>query len=135
MPLVSSEILYPEWLANIVVVPKRMANGECVNYSNLNDACLKDMFPLPHIDQIVDATARHELLSFLDAYSGYNQIPMFPPTWQTRLGLKNAEATYQRMMSHIFEPLLGKTMEAYIDNMLVKSNSREDLLAHEHFTL
>ena len=72
------EIQYPEWLSNVMVVPKK--NGKwrvCVDYSNLNDACLKDTFPLPCINQIVDATAGHQLLSFLDAYSSYNQIPMY----------------------------------------------------------
>ena len=50
-----------------------------MDYSGLNDACSKDTFPLPQIDQILDATTGHDLLSFLDAYSSYNQIPMFPP--------------------------------------------------------
>ena len=77
---------------------------------------------------IVDEIASHQLLSFLEAYSGYNQIPMYPHDstdkafiTPTRMccynvmpfGLKNAKATYQRMMSHIFEPMLGKTMEAF----------------------
>ena len=69
------EVKYPTWLANTVVVPKK--NGKwrvCVDYTDLNKACPKDSFPLPHIDQLIDATAGHELLSFLDAYSGYNQI-------------------------------------------------------------
>ena len=119
-----------------MVVPKK--NGKwrvCIDYSNLNDACLKDTFPFPRIDQIVDATAGHQLLSFLKVYSGYNQISMFTPDLEnttfitsTRMYcynvipfvLKNARAPYQRMMSRIFEPLLGKTMEAYIDDMLVK---------------
>ena len=98
-----------------------------VDYSNLNHAFLKDTFPLPQIDQIIDATIRHDQLSFLDAYSGYNQIPMFPPdsantTFIAPKGvyyynimpfdLKNAG---KRMMSCMFEPLLRKTMEVYID--------------------
>ena len=81
----------------------------CVDYTNLNDACLKDTFPLPRIDKIVDATMGHELLSFLDTYSGYNQIPMYlPDAVKTAcitsynmycynvmsFGLKNAGATY-----------------------------------------
>ena len=140
------EIQYPQWLFNIVVVPKK--NGKwsmCVDYSNLNDACLKDTFSLPHIDQIVDATTGHQLLSFLNAYSGYNRIPIYPPDSENMafitptgmycynmmpFGMKNARATYQCMMSRIFEPLLGRTMEAYIDDMLVKSKSREDHIAH-----
>lgn len=50
----------------------------CVDYTNLNRACPKDSFPLPQIDQLVDSPSGHEVLSFLDAYSGYNQIPMHP---------------------------------------------------------
>ena len=50
----------------------------CQDYTDLNKACPKDSFPLPRIDQLVDATAGHELLSFMDAYSGYNQIFMHP---------------------------------------------------------
>ena len=116
-----------------------------MDYTNLNDACFKDTFPLLQINQIVDATVGHEFLSFLNAYSGYNQIPMYPPNepktvcitlydmycYKVMLfGLNNVGATYQRMMSWVFEPLLGKTMEAYIHDILVKSKSRNDHLAH-----
>ena len=128
------EIHYPKWIYNVVVIPKK--NRVCMDYTNLNDAYPNDTFPLPQIDQIVDATASHELLSFLDAYSRYNQIPMYPPdeaktAFITPFGmycykvmsfrLKNVEATYQRMMSRVFEPLLSRTVEAYIDDILVKS--------------
>ena len=66
-------IKYPEWLANVVVVPKKGNKWRvCVDYTNLNDACPKDSFPLPRIDQIVDASAEHGMLSFLDAFSGYH---------------------------------------------------------------
>ena len=117
----------------------------CVDYSFLNDDCLKDTFPLPHIDQIVDATVGHDQLIFRDAYSGYNQIPMFHSNsasmtfiTPTRMYcynvmpfvLKNVRATYQRMMSLMLKPMLGKTMEVYIDDMLVKSESRVNHLAH-----
>ena len=74
------EIKYPEWLANVVVVPKKGGQWRvCVDYTNLNEACPKDSFPLPWIDQIVDASAGHGMLSFLDAFSGYHQIPMYMP--------------------------------------------------------
>ena len=66
---------YPEWLANVVLVKK--ANGKwrvCIDFTDLNKACPKDCFPLPRIDQLVDSTAGHEMLSFMDTYSGYNQI-------------------------------------------------------------
>ena len=66
-------VKYPEWLANVVVVPKKRNKWRvCVDYTDLNDACPKDSFPLPRIDQIVDASTRHDMLSFLDAFSGYH---------------------------------------------------------------
>ena len=93
----------------------------------------------------MEAKADHELLSLLDAYSGFKQILMYPPddlntTFITpygmycymvmSFGLKNVRATYQPMLSRVFEPLLGRTVEAYIDYILVKSKSRNDHLAH-----
>ena len=68
-------VLYPVWIANMVVVPKKGGKWRvCVDYTDLNKACPKDSFPIPQIDQLVDSTARNELLFFMDAYSGYNQI-------------------------------------------------------------
>ena len=140
------EIKYPEWLANVVVVPKKGDKWRvCVDYTDLNDACPKDSFPLPHIDQIVDASTGHGMLSFLGAFSGYHQIPMYPldaekMTFITphglfcynvmSFGLKNAGATYQRLVTKMFRPLLGKTMEVYIDDMLVKSKELPDHATH-----
>ena len=130
------EIQYPKWLSNVVVVPKKNEKWRmCVDYSNLNDDWPKDTFPLLYINQTVNSTSSHQLLSFLNAYSGYNQIPMHPPDMPIGMycynvmpfGLKNVGATSQRMMSRIFEPLLGRTMKSYIDDMLVKSKSWEDL--------
>ena len=69
------EAYYLDWLANVVLVKK--TNGKwrvCTDFTNLNLACPKDSFPLLWIDQLVDATCGHQLLSFMDAYSGYNQI-------------------------------------------------------------
>ncbi|KAL5836643.1 hypothetical protein ACOSQ3_013812 [Xanthoceras sorbifolium] len=73
------EVNYPDWLTNIVVVKKK--NGKwrvCIDFTDLNKACPKDSFPLPYIDMMVEATAGHELLSLMDAFSGYNQILMHP---------------------------------------------------------
>ena len=73
------EVDYPDWLANVVLVKK--ANGKWrlhIDFTDVNRACPKDSFPLPRIDLIVDATAGHELLSFMDAFSGYNHIRMDP---------------------------------------------------------
>ena len=111
----------------------------------MNKACPKDSFPLPHIDMMVDATADHELLNFMDAFSGYNQILMHPEDQEKTFfvtergifcykvmpfGLKNAGATYQRLVNKMFSNYLGKTMEVYIDDMLVKSLSAEQHLDH-----
>ena len=71
------EVYYSDWLANVVMVKK--ANGKwrmCVDFTDLNKACPKDNYPLPLIDQLVDSTAGHKLLSFMDAFSEYNQIRM-----------------------------------------------------------
>ena len=112
----------------------------CMDYTDLNKACPKDTYPLSSIDQLVDNTLGYELLSFLDAYSGYNQIRMYLPnedktTFMTDMsnycyrlmpsGLKNAGATYQRLMDKIFQGLLGRTMEVYVDDMVVKSAKAE----------
>ena len=112
--------------------------GVCVDYTDLNDACPKDSFPLPRIDQIVDASTGHDMLSFLDAFSGYHQIPMHPSDAENTsfitshglycynvmpFGLKNAGTTYQRLVMKMFRPLFGSTMEVYIDDMLVKSQT------------
>ena len=104
------EIKYTEWLANVVVVPKKGGKWRvCVDYTDLNEACPKDSFPLPRIDQIVDALIGQGMLSFLDAFSGYHQIPMHPPDAEKiafitpydlfcynvmSFGFKNAGATY-----------------------------------------
>ena len=77
LKLINADIImeshYPDWLDNIVVTPKKGRKWRvCVNFTDLNKACLKDNFPLPKIDLIVDATSKHELLSFMDAFSGYH---------------------------------------------------------------
>ena len=140
------EVKYSEWLANVVVVPKKGGKWRvCVDYMDLNDACTKDSFPLPRIDHIVDESAGHGMLSFLDAFSGYHQIPMYPPDAEKSsfitphrlfcynvmpFGLKNAKTTYQRLVTKMFRLLLEKTMEVYIDDMLVKSKERPDHTTH-----
>ncbi|KAG7552794.1 Retrotransposon gag domain [Arabidopsis thaliana x Arabidopsis arenosa] len=140
------EVKYPDWLANPVVVKKK--NGKwrvCVDFTDLNKACPKDSFPLPHIDRLVESTTGHEMMSFMDAFSGYNQILMNPEDQEKTafitdrgtycyivmpFGLKNAGATYQRLVNMMFKDLLGKTMEVYIDDMLVKSVSSTSHIEH-----
>ena len=104
------EVFYPDWLANVVMVKKRNDKWTmCVDFTDLNKAYPKDSFPLPRIDQLVDLTIGHKLLSFMDAFSGYNQILMDEDNQEktsfiTNQGwycykvmpfrLKNARATY-----------------------------------------
>ena len=67
------EVYYPDWLVNVIMVKKANGNWRmCVDFTDLNKACPKDRYPLPRIDTLVDSTARHQLLSFMDAFSGYN---------------------------------------------------------------
>ena len=131
------EVEYPEWLANVVLVKKE--NGKCrlcIDFIDINWACPKDSFPLPRIDLIVDATTGHKLLSFMDAFSGYNHINMDPSDQEKisfvtgqgtycyqvmPFGLKNAGATYKRLVSKMFQKQIGTFMEVYIDDILVKS--------------
>jgi hypothetical protein len=117
------EVFHPEWLANHVLVKKKGGKWRmCVDYTGLNKASPKVPYPLPRIDQIVDSTAGCETLSFLDAYSGYHQIKMkesdqlatsiitpFDMYCYTTMsfGLRNAGATYQRCMNHVFGEHIG----------------------------
>uniref|UniRef100_A0A2N9HIX8 Uncharacterized protein n=1 Tax=Fagus sylvatica TaxID=28930 RepID=A0A2N9HIX8_FAGSY len=111
----------------------------CVDFTDLNRACPKDPFPLPRIDQLVDSASGHERMSFLDAFQGYHQIPMAHSDQEKTafitpkgvycyrvmpFGLKNAGATYQRMVTGMFGHLIGNTVEAYIDDMLIKSKKK-----------
>ena len=107
-----------------------------MDFTNLNKACPKDPFPMLRIDQLVDATVGHPWMSFLNSFQGYHQIPLAmedqeKTTFVTPVGnyhynvmpfgLKNAGSTYQRMMTKMFELQLGKNVEVYIDDMVVKS--------------
>ena len=114
------EVYYPDWLVNVEMVKK--ANGKwrmCVDFIDLNKACPKDSYHLPRIDQLVDSTTGHQLLSFMDAFSGYNQIKMDEADQEKTsfitsqglfcykvmpFGLKNAGAAYQRLVNHMFCP-------------------------------
>jgi hypothetical protein len=117
------EVYHLEWLANPILVCKK--NGKwrmCVDYTSLNKACPKDLYPLPRIDQIVDATSGCETLCFLDAYFEYHQIKMNESDQAATsfitpfgsycyvtmpFGLKNARATFQRTMVKCFHELVG----------------------------
>jgi hypothetical protein len=138
------EVFHLEWLANPVLVKKKGGKWRmCVDYTGLNKACPKVPYPLPRIDQFVDSTAGCETLSFLDAYSGYHQIRMKESDQLVTsfitpfgmycyitmpFGLRNAGATYQRCMNHVFGEHIGQTVEAYVDGIVVKTRKASDLL-------
>ncbi|KAM1500270.1 hypothetical protein ACFX10_022858 [Malus domestica] len=116
------EVNYPTWVANVVLVKKNPTKKSlllqkvlwrmCVDYTDLNKGCPNDNFPLPLIDRFIDSTVRCELLSFMDAYSGYNQILMNPP---------DQEHTAFTTDRGLYCYKIGKSMEVYVDDMLVKS--------------
>ena len=120
----------------------------CVDFCDLNSACPKDDFPLPITEVMVDATTGHEALPFMDGSLGYNQIRMNPKDEELTafctpkgiycykvmpFGLKNAGATYQRAMQKIFDNVLHKYMECYVDDLVVKTKRRENHLVDLRF--
>jgi hypothetical protein len=120
------EVIHPEWVANPILVKK------------------KDHFGLPRIDQVVDSTAGCVLLCFLDCYLGYHQIAlkeedqiktMFITPFGTyayktiSFGLKNAGATYQRAIQMCFADQLHRNVEAYVDDIVIKTRNPDDLIA------
>ena len=116
----------------------------CLDFRDLNKASPKDDFPLPHIDMLVNSTAGHSMLSFMDGFSRYNQIMMaledmektsFVTEWGTYyfrvmpFGLKNAGATYQRAATTLLHDMMHRDVDVYVDDMIVKSRDRADHLA------
>jgi hypothetical protein len=128
------EVFYPDWLANPVLVLKKNNTWRmCIDYTSLKKACPKDPFALPHIDQVIDSTAGCDLLSFLDAYSGYHQIPLYQSDQiktsfitpygaycyvTMPFGLKNGGATWA----------IGRNVHAYVDDVVVKTKQSSTLL-------
>ncbi|GKV50632.1 hypothetical protein SLEP1_g57332 [Rubroshorea leprosula] len=115
----------------------------CIDYTNLNDACPKDCYPMPNIDKLEEAASGNERLSLLDAYSGYHQVPMDPEDEEKTsfyagdeiycyvmmpFGLKNAGATYQKMVTIVFRAQIGRNLEVYVDDIMVKSLKADDHL-------
>jgi hypothetical protein len=135
--------IYPisdsQWVSPLVVVPKK--NGKwriCVDYRELNKETLRDHFPLPFIDQVLDSLAGKKYFSFLDGFSGYNQINIaledqekttFTCPWGTYaykvlpFGLCNAPTTFQRAVLAIFVDLVHECVEVYMDDFSVHGDS------------
>jgi hypothetical protein len=138
------EVFYPDWLANPVLVLKKNNTWHmCIDYTSLNKACPKDPFVLPHIDQVLNSTASYDLVSFLDSYSGYHQIPLYDPdqiktSFFTPHGaycyvtmpfsLKNTGATYQQTMQWCMHEQIGQNVHAYVEDVVVKTKQSGTLL-------
>jgi len=116
----------------------------CVDFTDLNKACPKDSYPLPSIDALVESASGCKMLNFLDAFSRYNQIKMHPmdeckTAFMTELfcycytvmsfGLKNAGATYQRLMDRVLAPMIGRNVQAYMDDMVLTSQMKDQHVA------
>jgi hypothetical protein len=147
--LLKSGFIYPvpltEWVSNIVLVAKKQGTIRvCVDYRDLNKACPKDNYPTPFIDQIIDNCAGNVIFSFMDGFSGYNQIDILPADqhkttfifpWGTfsyrklPFGLKNVGATFQRAMSYAFHDI-KHIVEPYLDDLPAHSSNRQDHIGH-----
>jgi hypothetical protein len=139
------EVKYSEWLANVVLVPKKNGKmGICIDFTDLNKACKKDLFLLPRIDTSIDKMTKYKHFSLLDCFSGYNQIWLnkedeektsfttpFRTYCYTRMleGLKNASSTFARMTKAVLGPQLQKNIIAYVDDIVVMSKNEEDHIA------
>ena len=129
-------------MANVVLVKNPTSEIRvCIDFRYLNKACSKDDFPLPNIDMIIDSLVGYEMLSFMDGFSGYNQIKIkesdqhkiaFRTPWDNfcykviPFGLKNAVTTYQRAMIAMFHEFIHKIVEVYVDDILIKSKNKKD---------
>jgi hypothetical protein len=134
---------YAKWILSVVTVQKKDGRWRVfVDFRDLNRATPKDEYPMPVMETLINVAARHKILSFMDGNAGYNQIFMAPEDVNKTafrvpgavglfeyvvmtFGLKNAGATYQHAMNYIFHDLIGKLVEIYIDDVVVKSASVE----------
>ena len=136
---------YAEWISSVVPVYKK--NGKLrvyIDFRDLNKATPMDGYPMPIADMLVDTAVGHKVISFMDGNAGYNQIFMAeegiakttfrcPRTiglfeWVVMtFGLKNVSATYQRAMNYIFHKLIGKIVEIYIADVVVKSKGTKNI--------
>nr|XP_027102846.1 uncharacterized protein LOC113724106 [Coffea arabica] len=139
------EAQYPTWLFNPVMVKKDTGAWRmCVDFTDLNKACPKNCYPLPKVDTLVDSAMGYEVLCFLDAFKGYHQIGMSQEDQEKMafytdrgtycyttmpFGLKNVGATYQRLVNQAFKSQIGRNIEAYVDDILLKSQTTSSFLS------
>ncbi|RYA38018.1 reverse transcriptase family protein, partial [Enterobacter cloacae complex sp. GF14B] len=140
------EIEHTDWVSPIVVVPKK--NGKlrvCVNLKKVNAATIRDNYPLPITDHVLERVSGKTTYSFLDGFSGYNQLAIAPEDQHKTafatewgiyayrvmpFGLTNAPATFQRLMTHAFKEYLRLFLEIYMDDLCVHSLLRDEHLEH-----
>ncbi|GJV94979.1 reverse transcriptase domain-containing protein [Tanacetum coccineum] len=133
-----------KWLSNPVMVKKHDDSWRmCVDFKDLNKACPKDGYPLPEIDWKVESLCGYPFKCFLDAYKGYHQIKMAKEDEEKTafitsqgilcyskmpFGLKNARATYQRLVDKAFQKQIGQNLEAYVDDLVIKSCTEQEII-------
>ncbi|GJZ13132.1 reverse transcriptase domain-containing protein [Tanacetum coccineum] len=138
------EFYYHDWLSNHVMVKKHDDSWQiCVDFTDLNKACLQDCYPLPEIDWKIKSLCGYPFKCFLDAYKGYHQIQMAEADEEKTafhtsqgvycyikmpFGLKNAGATYQRLVDKAFDSQVGRNIEVYVDDLVIKSHTEAEML-------
>ncbi|GJV21147.1 reverse transcriptase domain-containing protein [Tanacetum coccineum] len=141
---IMKEVHYHSWLSNPVMVKKHDGSWRmCVDFKDLNKACPQDGYPLPEIDWKVESLCGYPFKCFLDAYKGYHQIKMAEEDEEktafitsqgifcyTKMpfGLKNVGATYQRLVDKAFQKQIGRNLEVYVDDLVIKSHTEEELI-------
>ncbi|GJX00090.1 reverse transcriptase domain-containing protein [Tanacetum coccineum] len=141
---IMKEVHYHSWLSNPVMVKKHDDSWRmCVDFNDLNKACPKDGYPLLEIDWKVESLCGYPFKCFLDAYKGYHQIKMAKKDEEKKtfitsqgvfcyskmsFGLKNAGATYQRLVDKVFQKQIGKNLEVYMDDLVIKSRTEHEII-------
>ncbi|GJZ88790.1 reverse transcriptase domain-containing protein [Tanacetum coccineum] len=141
---IMKEVHYHSWLSNPVMVKKHDNSWRmCVDFKDLNKACPKDGYPLPEIDWKVESLCGYPFKCFLDAYKGYHQIKMAKEDEEKTafitsqgifcyskmpFGLKNVGATYQRLVDKAFQKQIGRNLEAYVDDLVIKSCTEQEII-------
>lgn len=138
-------VRYPTWISNPVLVKKCDGSWRmCIDFKNLNSSCPKDYYPLPEIDWKIESVVGFQYKCFLDAYKGYYQVQMAEEDEEKTtfyseqgtycyikmpFGLKNVRATHQQLVDSAFQSQIGRNLEAYVDDMMIKSKDEREMLA------
>ncbi|GJZ91308.1 reverse transcriptase domain-containing protein [Tanacetum coccineum] len=138
------EVHYHNWFSNPVIVKKHDDSWRmCVDFKDLNKACPKDGYPLPEIDWKVESLCGYPFKFFIDAYKGYHQIKMAKEDEEKKafitgqgifyyskipFGMKNAGATYQRLVEKAFQKQIDRNLEVYVDDLVIKSRTKQEMM-------